>query len=127
MNWALQNPEAALLALLATTTSIAMGIRVAIPLLSALAARTATKADDEAVSRLATWVDWLIVMLDIIRRMPRIVIGPLPSTQPIATSIRPAPMARPLSVPPPAGQTQPYEVIKPVVFIGEDGKERDKL
>jgi hypothetical protein len=106
IDWILKNPTDALLAVLATTTAIAMAIRVAIPALSAIAAHTATKADDEAVTRLASWVDWTIVALDAVRRvLPRVVIGPLPSNQPIATSMRPARPAKPLSAPPPAGDT----------------------
>jgi hypothetical protein len=91
----------AIVAVLAITTSIAMTIRAIIPTLSAIAKTTATKADDDAVTRLATWLDWFIVALDIVRRMPRIVVGPLPSTQPIATTIRPQPPVKALSVPPP--------------------------
>jgi hypothetical protein len=93
----------AIVAVLAITTSIAMTIRAIVPTLGAIARTTATKADDEAVTRLAGWLDWLIVALDIVRRMPRIVVGPLPSTQPIARSVAPKPMVKPLSVPPPAG------------------------
>jgi hypothetical protein len=115
IDWILAHPAEAALAALGTTTSIAMGIRALIPTLSAIAATTATKGDDEAVTRLAGFLDWLTVALDIVRRMPRVVIGPLPSTQPIAkaaTSIRPM---KPVSMPPPGP-----EVIQPVRFIGDE-------
>jgi hypothetical protein len=112
IDWILANPAEAALAALGVTTSAAMAIRALIPTLSAIALHTATKADDEAVTRLASWVDQLIVILDIVRRMPRIVIGPLPSTQPIATTLRPQPLAKPVSLPPPGP-----EVIQPVRFI----------
>src|SRR3954470_704758 len=98
IDWILAHPAEAALAALGTTTSIAMAIRVLIPALSAIAEHTATKADDEAVTRLASSLDWLIVALDAARRvLPRVVVGPLPSTQPIATSIRTEPMATALS------------------------------
>jgi hypothetical protein len=122
IDWILAHPAEAALAALGTTTSIAMAIRVLIPALSAIAEHTATKADDEAVTRLASSLDWLIVALDAARRvLPRVVVGPLPSTQPIATSIRPEPMATALSVPPPAGNTvPPPSVLKPMVFARDD-------
>jgi hypothetical protein len=102
IDWILANPAEAALATLGVTTSAAMFIRVLIPALSAIAAKTTTKADDEAVTRLASGLDWLIVALDAARRMlPRVVVGPLPSTQPIATSTRPQPTALAVSVPPP--------------------------
>jgi hypothetical protein len=113
IDWILAHPAEAALAALGTTTSIAMAIRVLIPALSAIAAKTATKADDEAVTRLASSLDWLIVALDAARRMlPRVVVGPLPSTQPIATTLRPQPLVKPVSLPP-LGP----EVIQPVRFI----------
>jgi hypothetical protein len=120
MEWILAHPTDAALAALATTTAIAMAIRVLIPVLSAIAERTATKADDEAVTRLAGWLDWLIVALDAARRvLPRVVVGPLPSRQPIATSAAPKPIALPLSVPPPVG-TAPLSVLKPMVFVRDE-------
>lgn len=120
MEWILAHPTDAALAALATTTAIAMAIRVLIPVLSAIAERTATKADDEAVTRLAGWLDWLIVALDAARRvLPRVVVGPLPSRQPIATSAAPKPIALPLSVPPPAG-AMPLSVLKPMVFVRDE-------
>jgi mannose/fructose/N-acetylgalactosamine-specific phosphotransferase system component IIC len=112
MNWILAHPTDAALAALATTTAIAMAIRVLIPSLSAIAAHTATKEDDEAVTKLASWLDWLIVALDTAKRfLPRVVVGPLPSTQPIATSIAPIPPAKPLSAPPPAGGDNPLALL----------------
>jgi hypothetical protein len=100
-------------------------------LVQAYVQRTATKADDEALARVLAWTDPVVIWIDVLRRCSLgLTIGPFPSTQPIARSIAPQPM-RPLSVPPPTGHTQPYgvDVIKPVVFVGEegeDGKERDK-
>lgn len=116
MQWILAHPAEAALAVLGTTTSIAMAIRVLIPALSAIAASTATKEDDEAVSRLAGWVDWLIVALDALRRViPRVVVGPLPSNQPIAKAATSVPPMKPVSMPPPGP-----EVIKPVVLLGDE-------
>ena len=120
IEWILAHPAEAALAALGTTTSIAMAIRAIIPTLSAVAARTATKADDEAVTRLASSIDWLIVALDIVRRMPRIVIGPLPSTQPIAKAATSVPPMKPVSLPPPpppAGSVP--MIIRPVRFVEE--------
>jgi hypothetical protein len=113
IDWILAHPAEAALAALGTTTSIAMGIRVFIPALSAIAAKTVTKADDEAVTRLASGLDWLIVALDAARRvLPRVVVGPLPSTQPIAKAGTSMASMKPVSMPPPGP-----EVIQPVRFI----------
>lgn len=101
---------------LGITTAIAMVLRGAIPLLRALAQRTATKRDDQVVGALELVVNDVIVFCDVVKRMlPRVTIGPLPSTQPIARSLPPrsgntipgpAPVLgvepmKPLSVPPP--------------------------
>jgi hypothetical protein len=113
IDWILAHPADAALAALGTTTSIAMGIRVLIPALAAIAAKTATKADDEAVTRLASGLDWLIVALDAARRvLPRVVVGPLPRTQPIAKAGTSMASMKPVSMPPPGP-----EVIQPVRFI----------
>jgi hypothetical protein len=116
IDWILAHPAEAALAALGTTTSIAMAIRVLIPALSAVAAKTATKADDEAVTRLASGLDWLIVALDAARRvLPRVVVGPLPSNQPIATAATSVPPMKSVSMPPPGP-----EIIQPVRFVGDD-------
>jgi hypothetical protein len=113
IDWILANPSEAALTVLATTTAAAMAIRVLIPALSAIAAKTTTKADDEAVTRLASGLDWLIVALDAARRiLPRVVVGPLPSNQPIAKAATSVPPMKPVSMPPPGP-----EVIQPVRFI----------
>jgi hypothetical protein len=116
IDWILANPSEAALTVLATTTAAAMAIRVLIPALSAIAAKTTTKADDEAVTRLASGLDWLIVALDAARRvLPRVVIGPLPSNQPIAKAGTSMASMKPVSMAPPGP-----EVIQPVRFIGDE-------
>jgi hypothetical protein len=118
IDWILANPAEAALAALGVTTSAAMAIRVLIPALSAIAGKTSTKADDEAVTRLASWLDWLIVALDAARRMlPRVVVGPLPSMQPIAKAATSVPQMKPVSMPP--RDTLPLMGIDPVVQAGD--------
>lgn len=108
IDWILANPAEAALAALGTTTSIAMAIRAIIPALSAIATKTVTKADDEAVTRLASGLDWLIVALDAARRvLPRVVVGPLPSTQPIAKAGTSMASMKPVSMPPPGPKVIP--------------------
>lgn len=78
--------------LLTLGTFIAMGLRALIPLLAKVAAKTATKVDDDALSTGSKGIEWLISALDWTRRfVPRVVVGPLPSNQAIARSIPPPP------------------------------------
>jgi hypothetical protein len=112
-DWILAHPYQAAVTALAVTTGIAIAIRGAIPLLTKLADLTSTKADNEFLLRLAPKLDTVIAALDVLRRLlPRVVVGPLPSTQPIASaSGRPTmppsstPPMKSLSAPPPPKTT----------------------
>jgi hypothetical protein len=120
MNWILEHPTEAITAGLAVTTTIAISIRAAIPLLTKLADLTSTRVDNEFLLKLTPKLDALIAALDVLRRiMPRVVMGPLPSTQPIASAsgrpTRPPPM-KSISAPPvPTTTLRPWpEVITPI-------------
>jgi hypothetical protein len=119
MSWVLEHPTEAITAALAVTTTIAITIRGAIPLLTKLADTTSTRVDNEFLLKLTPKLDALIAALDVLRRvMPRVVVGPLPSTQPIASaSGRPTvpPPMKPISAPPaPSTTLRPWpEVITP--------------
>jgi hypothetical protein len=78
-------------------------IHAVIPALDAYAKRTVWTGDDAAVGKLRSVVEWLIPMLDLVRRYtPRASLGPTTKTQPLATASNPRPSMRPLSGPPPA-------------------------
>jgi len=108
-------PETAVtvLAILGATTAVAIALRGAIPALHAFAQHRRSKRMDDAITGFDHVLEALVQLCDVARRViPRVVIGPLPSTQPLAT-IMPAkqespqsvmaPM-KPLSVPPPIGK-----------------------
>lgn len=119
MNWVLEHPTEAITAALAVTTTIAIAIRGAIPLLTKLADMTSTRVDNEFLLKLTPKLDAVIGALDVLRRiMPRVVVGPLPSTQPIASAsgrpTRPPPMKSISSPPAPSTTLRPWpEVITP--------------
>jgi len=100
---------------LATTTTIAIAIRGAIPALTKLADVTSTQADNAFLLWLTPKLDSVIATLDVIRRvMPRVVVGPLPRTQPLASASgrTTLPSMRPVSMPPPPGGTlRPWPVV----------------
>jgi len=100
--WITAHPAETAWAVVGFTTSLAILIRGAIPVLANLALLTATRADDDFIAKLGPVLDKLIAALDIIRRGPRLVIGPFPSTQPIARVAEPRPSMRPVSGAPPA-------------------------
>jgi hypothetical protein len=102
--WITQHPTESITAVLAVTTTLAIAIRAAIPLLTKLADLTSSRADNEFLLRVAPKLDAVIAALDVVRRiLPRVVVGPLPSTQPIASATGgrtiPPPM-QPISSPP---------------------------
>jgi hypothetical protein len=117
--WILEHPTQTITAVLTVTTSIAVAIRGAIPLLTKLADMTSTRVDNEFLLKLTPKLDVAIAALDVLRRiMPRVVVGPLPSTQPIASaSGRPTmpPPMKPISSPPaPSTTLRPWpEVVTP--------------
>jgi len=121
MSWILEHPTESITAALAVTTTLAIAIRGVIPLLTRLADLTSTRVDNEFLLKLTPKLDGVIAALDVLRRvMPRVVVGPLPSTQPIATAsgraTMPPPM-KPISSPPaPSTTLRPWpapEVIMP--------------
>lgn len=86
LDWIAAHPAAAALAALTATTSVAVAIRGVLPVLIKLADHAATKPEHDFFVRLLPRLDVLIGVLDVLRRViPRVVMGPLPSTQPIAS------------------------------------------
>lgn len=123
--WIAAHPTEAAAATLAVTTSTAIAIRAAIPMLTKLADSTSTRVDNEFLLKLTPKLDALIAALDVLRRiMPRVVVGPLPSTQPIASATgRPTvpPPMKPISAPPaPSTTLRPW----PEVITPPEGEER---
>lgn len=111
IDWILKHPYEALATLLAGTTSVAVAIRAAIPALNKLADLTATQADNDFLLRLTPVIDKVIAALDILRRaLPRVVMGPLPSTQPIASASGrvTVPPMRSISAPPSPTTLKPW-------------------
>ena len=107
MNWTwLTDPRISVPAFLAFTT-IASGIaRYVIIKLAKRATTTPGTDDDERYARWLDRIDTNMFIAEVIRRMPRVTIGPFPATQPIAsvTGGSLAPM-KPLSAVPPAPTT----------------------
>ena len=94
----LEQLEVAAFEWLLIATAVVGLLRGLIAAFARFAEHTLTKADDEAAVKLAAVFDGLASALDIARRfIPRVVVGPLPRSQPIASeSLR--------SLPPPPSQ-----------------------
>jgi len=124
--WITQHPTESITAVLAVTTTIAVAIRAAIPMLTKLADLTSSRADNELLLRAAPKLDAVIAALDVLRRvLPRVVVGPLPSTQPIASASGgrtiPPPM-RPISNPPaPSTTLRPWPTVMTPTPVDEAG------
>jgi hypothetical protein len=101
MNYIIEHPYEALVTLLAVTTGAAICARLVIGVISTYAKTTPDTADDEAAAKWAARLDAIVSALDIVRRaMPRVVVGPLRTTQPIANATGMQPM-KPVSMPAP--------------------------
>ena len=78
---------------LAGTTAFAKSAKLALPALKDWAASTADERNDELVTKLEVFINVVIMVCDVLRRIPHVTVGPLPSTQPIARSLPPPPKA----------------------------------
>lgn len=110
MNWTwLSDPRFVVPGVLGVTSTLSGIAHVVIKALAARAATTPTKEDDERYARWLERVDTVMFVLDVVRRMPRLTVGPFPSTQPIASVATSLPPMKPLSAPPPARTlSRPY-------------------
>jgi hypothetical protein len=118
--WVWNHPAQAALAVLGFGSSVAGFARLVIASYAKYTATTPDPNDDVEAARLLERADRIVAIADIVRRcMFRVVIGPFPSTQPIARlSARPGvpeaprtlpmPAMKPLSVPPPVGELETY-------------------
>lgn len=109
MNWTwLTDPKVVVGAVLAFTTTASGIAHVVIKALAKRAATTPGTDDDEKYARWLDRIDTVMFIADVVRRMPRVIMGPFPATQPIASvaggSL--APM-KPLSVPPARSMPRP--------------------
>lgn len=108
--WLTHNPYAIAMAVVGVLTVIAGGAHGAILLLAKYAATTPGDEDDKRYAKWLAWTDALMAFLDVVRRMPRLTVGPLPSTQPIASVTNTGatlPPMKPLSSAPPAATVAP--------------------
>ena len=125
IDWIVQHPTEAAIAVLAFGNTVTGLAWVVIRGYAKRAESTPDLADDLEAAKWVARVDRIVAVLDIIRRcVPRVVVGPLPSTQPIASVTgRPTlPPMKPISSPPaPSTTLRPWpEVITPVE--GEEPK-----
>lgn len=100
--WLTEHPYQLAAWVVGVLTAIAGGAHVAILVLAKYASTTPGDEDDQRYAKWLVWVDALMAFLDIVRRMPRLTVGPLPSTQPIASVAggKTLPPMKALSVPP---------------------------
>jgi hypothetical protein len=111
MSWILEHPTETVLAVLAFGNTVTGLAWVVIRAYAKRAESTPDLADDISAALWVARIDRIVAVLDIIRRcVPRVVVGPLPSTQPIASVTgRPTiPPMKPISSPPP-----PFTTLKP--------------
>lgn len=105
MTWILEHPYEVFASFLAVTTGLAIMARLIIAALGQWAKTTPSTHDDEVIASWAAKADAAVAILDVIRRcLPRVVVGPWPTTQPIASVSKGntvAPM-KPISGMPPA-------------------------
>jgi hypothetical protein len=87
-------------------------VHKAIPLLQKLADYTVTRADNNALLWLTPRLERLIGALDLLRRMPRITMGPSLRTQPLASATG-RPTMPPISAPPgpPIATLRPWPTV----------------
>lgn len=108
------------IAVLGAIGGFAATVHRTIPLLQRAADYTVTRADNDMLLWLTPRIERLIGALDLLRRMPRITMGPSLRTQPLASATG-RPTMPPISSPPaPSTTLRPWpEVITPP---GDEGK-----
>ena len=121
LDWILSHPTETVLALLGIGNTFVGLVYAVVHASAKWAESTPDKADDIAIAKWVVRVDRLVAILDIARRfVPRVTIGPLPSTQPIASIAGRVtlPPMKPISSPPPPSTTlrpwpDPADVVPP--------------